>query len=154
MNSFRIFSRVARPATQTAFFTSSASHTEAAARTARRRMSGAEELIRTHGITVFKGLAVAGVSGAIISRFMMNSADAEAPGAAEGKAKTIFGRAGPVFTSLALQSAEDVNHNTKRLRFALPAEEDVSGLPLTCECVVGWAMMIYPNLAVTWGGHL
>lgn len=97
-------------------------------------MSSAEELLRTHGITVFKGLAVAGVGGAIISRFIMNSADAEAPvGAAEMKAKKVFGRAGPVFTSLALESAEDVNHNTKRLRFALPAEEDVSGLPLTCE---------------------
>lgn len=99
-------------------------------------MSGAEELLRTHGLTIFKGLAVAGVGGALISRFMTKTAEAETP---TGKmhqqeaAKKIFGRPGPVFTSLALQSSEDVTSDVKKLRFALPAEEDVSGLPLTCE---------------------
>lgn len=61
---------------------------------------------------------------------MMSTADAESP-AKEGK--KIFGRTGPVFTRLALQRSEEVNHNTKKLSFKLPGEGDVSGLPLTCK---------------------
>lgn len=102
--------------------------------------TAATDLLSTHGATIVKGIAVAGVSGALISKFMMASADAEAPATKsqqqEGTTggKKVFGRPGPVFQSLALQSSEDVNHNTKRLRFALPGGDgDVSGLPLTCE---------------------
>lgn len=97
-------------------------------------MSGAEDLLRTHGLTVFKGLAVAGVGGALITRFLSSSANAEAP-AKEGQVvgKKIFGRPGPVFQTLSLQSSEEVNSNTKLLRFALPSDADISGLPLTCE---------------------
>ncbi|KAF3763226.1 hypothetical protein M406DRAFT_48989 [Cryphonectria parasitica EP155] len=93
-------------------------------------MSTAQELLHTHGLNIFKGLAVAGAGGALLSRLLVGSADAEAPpgGAAS---KKVFGRAGPAFVSLALQESEDVNHNTKRLRFGLPGEGDVSGLPLT-----------------------
>ncbi|PSR75505.1 hypothetical protein BD289DRAFT_457169 [Coniella lustricola] len=90
-------------------------------------MSGAEEFLSSHGLTVFKGLAVAGVGGAIISKLLMSN-NSSSP-AAEGK--KVFGRPGPVFTSLALQSSENVNQNVKRLRFALPNGKDVSGLPLT-----------------------
>lgn len=94
----------------------------------------AQELLRTHGLTLFKGLAVVGVSGALISKFIMTTAEAEAPASSDIKeTRKIFGRAGPVFTSLALQSSEDVNHNTKRLLFKLPDEAAVSGLPLTCK---------------------
>ena len=35
------------------------------------------------------------------------------------------------FISLKLESVEKYNHNTKKLRFALPNENDVSGLPIT-----------------------
>lgn len=49
-----------------------------------------------------------------------------------GTAPKTFG-GGPAFLSLPLESAEMVNHNTKRLRFKLPSAESVSGLPLTCE---------------------
>lgn len=101
--------------------------------------ASATELLQTHGATIAKGFAVAGVSGVLISKFLMASADAEAPGAdaavtlKKQEGKKVFGRPGPVFQSLALQSSEDVNHNTKRLRFKLPGDADVSGLPLTCK---------------------
>lgn len=39
---------------------------------------------------------------------------------------------GPAFFSLALESSEQVNHNTKRLRFKLPEADAVSGLSMTC----------------------
>lgn len=137
MNSFRILTRATRPATQTAFFTSSCSAAQYSSTTTTktaRKMSGAEELLRTHGMTVFKGLALAGVGGVLVSKFMTSTAHAEAPAKGEQVAgKKIFGRAGPVFTTLSLQSSEKVNHNTKLLRFALPKENDISGLPLTCE---------------------
>ena len=45
-------------------------------------------------------------------------------------------RGGPAFVSLTLESAEQVNHNTKKLRFRLPEKDAVSGLPLTCESSV------------------
>ncbi|KAF1949872.1 oxidoreductase NAD-binding domain-containing protein [Byssothecium circinans] len=41
-----------------------------------------------------------------------------------------FGK-GPAFVSLPLESSETVNHNTKRLRFKLPHEDDISGLSTT-----------------------
>lgn len=50
-----------------------------------------------------------------------------------GEPRKIFGRPGPSFTRLTLESSEEVNHNTKRLRFALPSENAITGLPLTCK---------------------
>lgn len=35
--------------------------------------------------------------------------------------------------SLTLQHTEDVNHNTKRLRFAFPHAQDQSGLTFVCK---------------------
>lgn len=43
---------------------------------------------------------------------------------------TVFGSFNPTY--LRLESTEDVSHNTKRLRFALPHPTDQTGLPLTC----------------------
>ena len=37
------------------------------------------------------------------------------------------------FVSLLLDKVEDINHNTKRFRFKLPDENDVSGLQVACE---------------------
>lgn len=37
------------------------------------------------------------------------------------------------FVSLLLEQVEDINHNTKRFRFKLPDENDVSGLQVACE---------------------
>ncbi|ROV94805.1 hypothetical protein VMCG_08901 [Cytospora schulzeri] len=85
-----------------------------------------QELVTTYGSSVLKGLAVAGIGGAVISQLMMKKADAES-----SEPKKVFGRAGPSFTRLTLESSEEVNHNTKRLRFALPSEDAITGLPLT-----------------------
>lgn len=114
MNSFRIFTQRLRPA-----FTTTTTTTG--------RMS-TQELVNTYGSSVFKGLAVAGIGGVVFSQFMMKKADADS-----GVPKKVFGRAGPSFTRLTLESSEEVNHNTKRLRFALPSEDAVTGLPLTCK---------------------
>ncbi|KAI1166118.1 oxidoreductase NAD-binding domain-containing protein [Nemania serpens] len=75
--------------------------------------------------TVLGGVALAGIGIEIYSRYMMNVAHADGGGPPKA-----FG-SGPAFLSLQLQSSEVVNHNTKRLRFALPTDEHVSGLPLT-----------------------
>ncbi|KAI1342959.1 hypothetical protein F5Y15DRAFT_272688 [Xylariaceae sp. FL0016] len=71
------------------------------------------------------GLAVAGIGGGLYYRYMMSvaQADSGAPAQAFGKA--------PAFQLLKLQSAEMVNHNTKRLRFELPEGDMVSGLGLS-----------------------
>jgi len=44
--------------------------------------------------------------------------------------RTFTGQIG--FQSLTLESVEQVNHNVKRLRFALPQKDAVSGLTLNC----------------------
>jgi cytochrome-b5 reductase len=80
--------------------------------------------------TVLGGVALAGVSVGIYSRYMMNVAHADS-----GAPPKAFG-SGPAFLSLKLESSEAVNHNTKKLRFALPTEAHVSGLTLTCEIPV------------------
>ena len=36
------------------------------------------------------------------------------------------------FVDLKLENVEEINHNTKRFRFALPEKEDVSGLSTAC----------------------
>ena len=36
------------------------------------------------------------------------------------------------FVGLQLESVEEINHNTKKLRFALPEKDDVSGLHIAC----------------------
>jgi cytochrome-b5 reductase len=71
---------------------------------------------------VLGGLAVGSISYACIRTVHAESAS---------PAK-IFGR-GPALISLPLESSEIVNHNTRLLRFKLPNETDISGLPLTCE---------------------
>ncbi|KAI8635533.1 oxidoreductase NAD-binding domain-containing protein [Xylariaceae sp. FL1651] len=75
--------------------------------------------------TTVGGIAVAGIGIGVYSRYMMKVAHADS-----GASPKAFG-GGPAFLSLQLQSSEDVNHNTKRLRFALPTDQHVSGLALT-----------------------
>lgn len=60
------------------------------------------------------------------------SASADAP-AAPNK---VFASSFPSFVSLKLRSTEQLNHDTKRLRFELPSENDVSGISVICELVV------------------
>jgi len=44
------------------------------------------------------------------------------------------------FQDMKLQSVERINHNTKRLRFALPEEDPVTGLQPCCECDLSRAL--------------
>lgn len=50
------------------------------------------------------------------------------------------------FIDLKLTKVETVNHNTKKFRFALPEEGDVSGLKIACKHYYGrcrgWPLMI------------
>lgn len=62
-----------------------------------------------------------------MSKLMIHNASADS-----GAPTKVFG-GGPAFVSLPLESSEQVNHNTKRLRFKLPQRDAVSGLSLTCK---------------------
>ncbi|POS77741.1 oxidoreductase NAD-binding domain-containing protein [Diaporthe helianthi] len=104
MNSFRIFTQRLRPALNGTMST--------------------QELVTAYGPTVFKGIAAAGIGGAVLSQ-LMRKADADS-----GESKKMFPRPGPSFTRLTLENSEDVNQNTKRLRFSLP-DNATTGLPLT-----------------------
>lgn len=73
---------------------------------------------------------VAGVAAAGVGVFAIYSYS-NSRGTKTGGPRATFGT-GPSFTSLRLNSVETVNHNTKRLKFELPDEKDVSGLGLTC----------------------
>ncbi|PNY25364.1 NADH-cytochrome b5 reductase [Tolypocladium capitatum] len=75
--------------------------------------------------TVLRTVAATGVAAGIASKFLLEDARADSPAAP----RKVFG-GGPAFFSLPLESAEAVNHNTKRLRFRLD-ENAVTGLPLT-----------------------
>lgn len=77
--------------------------------------------------TVAATIAAGGIGLGILSQILVGRASAES-----GAPPKVFG-AGPAFVSLPLESSEDVNHNTKRLRFKLPQRDSVSGLSLTCE---------------------
>ncbi|KAL4920055.1 hypothetical protein BDW62DRAFT_177500 [Aspergillus aurantiobrunneus] len=73
-------------------------------------------------------ITVGGIGTYAASTYFSRSAFAESPNAEPQK---VFGR-GPAFKSLRLHSSENVNHNTKRLRFQLPGgENSQSGLGLT-----------------------
>lgn len=73
-------------------------------------------------------LLATGVAAGLVARFSLSHARADS---ATTSHKTFPG--GPAFVSLPLQSSEQINHNTKRLRFSLPEKAAISGLPLTCE---------------------
>ncbi|KAF6836556.1 oxidoreductase NAD-binding domain-containing protein [Colletotrichum plurivorum] len=70
-------------------------------------------------------IAAGGIGIGILSKLMISTASADG-----GAPPKVFG-GGPAFVSLPLESAEQVNHNTKRLRFKLPQRDAVSGLSLT-----------------------
>ena len=46
------------------------------------------------------------------------------------------------FVGLQLESVEEVNHNTKKFRFALPEKDDVSGLHVACTYTVELVQLI------------
>ncbi|RYC64134.1 hypothetical protein CHU98_g2092 [Xylaria longipes] len=67
--------------------------------------------------TVLGSVALAGIGIGVYSRYLTSVVHADS-----GAPPKAFG-GGPAFLSLQLQSSEVVNHNTKRLRFALPTDE-------------------------------
>ncbi|KAI6784310.1 DNA replication complex GINS protein PSF3 [Emericellopsis cladophorae] len=73
-------------------------------------------------------LAAGGIALSIFTRLTMTDAHA----ASRPTPPRVFG-GGPSFIALPLESAQQVNHDTKRLRFKLPTPDSVSGLPLTYE---------------------
>lgn len=84
-------------------------------------------LQRLRPAAVLGGVAGVGIGLAILSRTMMSEAHADA-----GAPRKVFG-GGPAFIALPLESSEQVNHNTKKLRFKLPQPDAVTGLPLECK---------------------
>jgi len=85
--------------------------------------------------------AAAGVGG----WYMMNRGGAVAdappskdeaqniPAQAGDRAVKCFKGGDQGFVSLVLQDIQEINHNTKRLRFHLPEEDSVSGLNVACK---------------------
>lgn len=81
----------------------------------------------------YAGLATAGVAAAYTgsryydrSSFSLTQAHAEsAPSDAKAALKKVPWKG---FTELKLESSEMVNHNVKRLTFALPDDESITGL--------------------------
>jgi cytochrome-b5 reductase len=78
--------------------------------------------------TILGTAAATGLGLTIYTRHMMAIAHAESSSPAP---KKVFG-GGFANVVLPLESSEQVNHNTKRLRFRLK-EDEISGLPLTCK---------------------
>ena len=89
----------------------------------------------------FIGTAI--IAGGLYAASLQNSGPAEShPGtvidrAAQGSSKNPSNpnktfMSGFSFQNLKLESSEDVNHNTKRLRFQLPEKDAVSGLHPSC----------------------
>lgn len=101
------------------------------------------KLLRGPPAAALGSFALAGVGLAVYRKSIFAEAHAEArdpqPQDASGLAGTILPAApkvfssGPSMVSLRLKSSEDVNHNTKLLRFEYPNPEAVSGLSLTCK---------------------
>lgn len=74
-------------------------------------------------------LVLSGISLTLFSTFSTREAHADS-----NSPRAVFGK-GPAFVSLTLETTEQVNHNTKRLRFKLPHADDVTGLSITCICL-------------------
>lgn len=74
---------------------------------------------------------IAGVAAASVGAYAIYSYSTSR-GSLTGEPRKIF-PGGPAFVSLRLNSIEEVNHNTKRLKFELPEENALSGLSLTCK---------------------
>src|SRR2546429_613165 len=90
---------------------------------------------RKHAVPALSAALGAG----LLYKYLANQqafAESLAKAKEEAAPPRVFGK-GPAFVSLKLQSAEQVNHNTKRLRFEFPNEDAVSGLSLTCKFFPG-----------------
>ncbi|KAL1845320.1 hypothetical protein VTK73DRAFT_689 [Phialemonium thermophilum] len=107
----------------------------------------------TMNTTVLAAAAVAGVGAYAL--YLRRSSSGDSSGAAKASSSTqngTFSRFG--FKSLRLHSSEQVNHDTKRLRFALPDPDATSGLSLTSAVLTlsfpngGWIPCLRPYTPV------
>jgi len=92
---------------------------------------------------LYTGIGAAGLAGAYL---YMRGGDSPSgqqgnapPSAEESKIPAVTGEVKKAFTggdqgflSLVLEKSEIVNHNTKKLTFKLPEEDQESGLPVAC----------------------
>lgn len=62
-----------------------------------------------------------------------NQEETNVPKTAGDRAVKCFKGGDQGFVSLVLMSSEELNHNTKKLRFHLPEEDAVSGLNIACK---------------------
>ena len=92
---------------------------------------------------LYTGIGAAGLAGAYLYMRGGDSPSGQqgnAPPSAEeskipavtGEAKKAFIGGDQGFLSLVLEKSEIVNHNTKKLTFKLPEEDQESGLPVAC----------------------
>ncbi|KAH6884563.1 hypothetical protein B0T10DRAFT_445286 [Thelonectria olida] len=100
---------------------------------------------------IIASLAAGGIGFGILTKLIMGNASAESSSTVTRK---IF-KGGPALLSLPLESSESVNHNTKRLRFKLPQDDAISGLPLTSALLTvsfpkgGWVPVPRPYTPVS-----
>ncbi len=85
------------------------------------------------GLTIFSRLAHQNPIRADSNSILHEGRNNKLEDGEQGKPTIKAFGSGPAFLSLPLESAEMVNHNTRLLRFTLPSEDHVSGLPLTCK---------------------
>ncbi|ORY56338.1 oxidoreductase NAD-binding domain-containing protein [Pseudomassariella vexata] len=93
-------------------------------------MSTFRSLQQVRPANIIGGAVFAGLGVALYSRYMVTNAHADS-----GAPKKIFS-GGLANVSLRLESSEEVNHNTKRLRFQLPEADNIAGFGLTSSILV------------------
>ena len=97
-------------------------------------MASASRLIIKQASVPSVVLGIAAVGGIYTAYSYMQSSTSSQP-------RKVFGR---LAGSLTLQQAEDINHNTKRLRFAFPNVHDETGLTVVgMYCSRGNPMICY-----------
>ncbi|KAF2801561.1 ferredoxin reductase-like protein [Mytilinidion resinicola] len=84
------------------------------------------------GSSTVRNLGLVAAAAAVGGAYYLNSAKSPTPAATEskpaGQPKPAFTGGDQGFLSLALEKVEEINHNTKKLRFKLPEEDMTSGL--------------------------
>lgn len=100
------------------------------------------------GSSTVRNLGLVAVAGAVGGAYYLNSAKTPVPATSASKApaqpKPAFTGGEQGFLSLVLENIEEINHNTKKLRFKLPEEDMTSGLQVACE---------FAGLDSTWRFH-
>lgn len=93
----------------------------------------ARSAFRLNSRPIFAAAGLTSLAYLGYNRSFTASAAADATAAPNKVFKASF----PSFVSLKLQSAEQINHDTKKLRFELPSENDVCGISVICKWCSG-----------------